>query len=311
MYFQQFVLIINVFVVVSLRFSTTVGDTPDRSLTSMLQDTVLVTDMGGVSVVTLDTGKPQVMPLIGYNDSEIRNVGANAHWENLGSKIVILETYLNQMEQENPHQLLVFIDGGDVIFGGCPGTDLSEIFHDTVRSGGNDTSKPKVVIGAEMGAFPSALMPRYRMFDERRESTVKGRWQNLDYKDFAECDRPEAPMGPCSDPPLYQFGNTGFIMGETRDFLRVLAGTTGFSNDQEGIIVYMMNHPEEVTLDYTGELVLNLHALKDSVLDVETYDDHNRNATRLRNRVTGRIQCFVHGNGNGKKRLRELAQLIG
>ena len=115
-----------------------------------------------------------------------------------------------------------------------------------------------------MGAFPSALMPGYRILDERRENTVKGKWQNLDYKDFAECDRKEATMGPCSDPPLYQFGNTGFIMGEARDILRVLAGTTGYSNDQEGIIVYMMNHPEEVTLDYTGELVLALHTLKDS-----------------------------------------------
>lgn len=270
-----------------------------------------MTDMGGVSVVTLDTRGPRVMPLTGHNDSEIPNVGANAHWDNTGSKIVILETYLNQMEQENPHQLVVFIDGYDVIFGGCPVTDLSEIFHDTVRSGGNDTSKPKVVIGAEMGAYPSALMPRYRMFDERRENTVKGRWQNLDYKDFADCEIVKSSVGPCSDPPHYQFGNTGFIMGETRDFLRVLAGTTGYSNDQEGIVVYMMNHPEEVTLDYTGELVLALHALKDSVLDVETYADRNRNATRLRNRVTGRIQCFVHGNGNGKRRLRELAHLIG
>ena len=115
--------------------------------------------------------------------------------------------------------------------------DLPEIFHDTVRSGGNDTSKPKVVIGAEMGAFPSALMPGYRIFDERRENTVTGKWQNLDCKDFADCDRKEATMGPCSDPPLYQFGNTGFIMGEARDILRVLAGTTGYSNDQERIIV--------------------------------------------------------------------------
>ena len=63
-----------------------------------------------------------------------------------------------------------------------------------------------------MGAFPSALMPGYRIFDERRENTVKGKWQNLDYKDFAECDRKAATMGPCSDPPLYQFGNTGFTM---------------------------------------------------------------------------------------------------
>ena len=218
---------------------------------------------------------------------------------------------MNEIDQENPHQLIVFIDGSDVIYGGCPGTDLSEIFHDTVRSGGKDSSKPKVVIGVEMGAFPSALVPRYRIFDERRENTVKGKWQNLDYKDFAEYDRKEATMGPCFDPPLYQFGNTGFIMGETRDILRVLAGTTGCSNDQEGIIVYMMHHPEELTLDYTGELFLALHALKDSVLDVETYADRNRNATRLRNCVTGRIQCFVHGNGNGKRRLRELAQLIG
>jgi len=311
MYFQLFVLIINAIDVFSLRFSTLDHDIPDRSLASMLLDFARVTDMGEVTVVTMSTGEPQYMPLKGYIDSQILNVGAHAHWENLGSKIVILGTYLNEIEQENPHKLLVFIDGSDVIYGGCPETDLPEIFHDTVRSGGNDTSKPKVVIGAEMGAFPSALMPGYRIFDERRENTVKGKWQNLDYKDFAECDRKEATMGPCSDPPLYQFGNTGFIMGEARDILRVLAGTTGYSNDQEGIIVYMMNHPEEVTLDYTGELVLALHALKDSVLDVETYADRNRNATRLRNRVTGRIQCFVHGNGNGKRRLRELAQLIG
>ena len=65
-------------------------------------------------------------------------------------------------------------------------------------------------------------------------------------------------MGPCSDPP------PASSWEKARDILRVLAGTTGYSNDHEGIIVYVMNHPEEVTLDYTGELVLALHALKDS-----------------------------------------------
>ena len=51
---------------------------------------------------------------------------------------------------------------------------------------------------------------------------------------------------------------TGFIMGESA---RHLARVGWY---REGIIVYMMNHPEEVTLDYTGELVLAVHALKDS-----------------------------------------------
>ena len=89
MYFQLFVRITNAFDVFSLRFSTMDHDIPDRSLASMLLDFARVTDTGGVSVVTIGTGKPQFMPLKGYNDSQILNVGAHAHWDNLGSKIHI------------------------------------------------------------------------------------------------------------------------------------------------------------------------------------------------------------------------------
>jgi len=296
----------------SIRFEDTSSpqqNFDNNHVLKLMLGNALVTNLGEVAIVTIDTREPAWTALKGYSDHEILNVGAGAGWENLGSKIVILADYLNETQTENPDQLLVFIDGADVIYGGCPANKLAEIFYETVGSGGIGDSKPKVVLGAEMGAFPSRLMTRYRIFDDRRKNTVKGRWNKLDYRDFADCNRTSAVLGPCSDPPFYQFGNTGFIMGTTRDILHVLSATIGYSNDQEGLIEYMLMHPEQVTLDYTGQLVLALHSLKDSVLDVEK--DAETNATRLRNRVTGKIQCFVHGSGNGKRRLKEIATIFG
>eukprot|EP00450_Noctiluca_scintillans_P016068 CAMPEP_0194518424 /NCGR_PEP_ID=MMETSP0253-20130528/51840_1 /TAXON_ID=2966 /ORGANISM="Noctiluca scintillans" /LENGTH=157 /DNA_ID=CAMNT_0039362469 /DNA_START=1 /DNA_END=471 /DNA_ORIENTATION=+ len=116
----------------------------------MLQGNALVTNLGEVAIVTIDTREPAWTALKGYSDHDIPNVGAGAGWENLGSKIVILADYLNATQTENPDQLLVFIDGADVIYGGCPANKLAEIFYETVGSGGIGDSKPKVVLGAEM-----------------------------------------------------------------------------------------------------------------------------------------------------------------
>ena len=85
--------------------------------------------------------------------------------------------------------------------------------------------------------FPSALMPGYRIFDETTREHCQGRVAESRLQGFRRVRQEGGRLWvPCSDPPLYQFGNTGFIMGEARDILRVLAGTTGYSNDQEGIM---------------------------------------------------------------------------
>mmetsp|Transcript_68346 Transcript_68346/g.189127 ORF Transcript_68346/g.189127 Transcript_68346/m.189127 type:complete len:100 (-) Transcript_68346:82-381(-) len=74
-------------------------------------------------------------------------------------------------------------------------------------------------------------------------------------------------------------------------------------SDQLRATRYMLNNTEEVTLDYGAHLVLNLAEVKQhSVVEV-------RDGV-LRNKVTGLVQCFIHGNGSGKRMWRDLLLLL-
>lgn len=134
--------------------------------------------------------------------------------------------------------------------------------------------------------------------------------------------------GPCSFPPSLTYLNSGFIIGPVRDLIGVIEGMLKYENvddishkvshgspffmyklppnmnkvanvektgvynwhDQGAATMYMAEHPDKLSIDYTGSLVLNLHQLplKD-ILDVHP--------DALTNKVTGRVTCFLHANG--------------
>lgn len=65
------------------------------------------------------------------------------------------------------------------------------------------------------------------------------------------------------------------------------------SDDQEAMARYWLDHQDQVTLDYQSKLVLNLHDVKASALDIS-------NDGVVTNKAMGFTQCFLHGNGDGK-----------
>uniref|UniRef100_A0A7S4PXN8 Uncharacterized protein n=1 Tax=Alexandrium monilatum TaxID=311494 RepID=A0A7S4PXN8_9DINO len=103
--------------------------------------------------------------------------------------------------------------------------------------------------------------------------------------------------------PCYRHLNSGWAMGPVGALRDVYSGAESYS-DQLHATRYMLEHPERVTLDYAAQLVLNMAELKLSeVLDVD--------AGVVRNRVTGLVQCFLHGNGpSGKNAWRQLLMTL-
>eukprot|EP00747_Dinoflagellata_sp_TGD_P031565 gnl/TRDRNA2_/TRDRNA2_135369_c0_seq1.p2 gnl/TRDRNA2_/TRDRNA2_135369_c0~~gnl/TRDRNA2_/TRDRNA2_135369_c0_seq1.p2 ORF type:complete len:137 (-),score=18.23 gnl/TRDRNA2_/TRDRNA2_135369_c0_seq1:40-450(-) len=123
----------------------------------------------------------------------------------------------------------------------------------------------------------------------------------------------------CSQPASMQFLNSGFFMGPAKDLLSMLQSIRHFAVDQEGAAQFMFDHPNECTLDYSGDMVLNLHnfraptdlekPLNDPGLVIHGEESPSGQHT-IRNRITGRTACFLHGNGNGKATVASVARAI-
>jgi len=241
---------------------------------------------------TVETRRREAsFPLSGPEGPCLRNLGVGKVWKGYQTKI---PTYLSWVEEEmrrDPEQLLVVMDGGDITFGGCSAQELLRRYHTIVKA----SSGPRVVAGADSCNWPPSVqnLERYNRFNGRRKHvlTAHGLHSDLPYSPWY--------MGSpfCQG---YFHANSGFLMGPAAELAKVLRcmskkgwGDTGFDNtnfdDQKGLIECLFLHPETITLDYAGSLVLDLYGFNHSVL--------TRKGERLHNAVTKKVQCFVHAAG--------------
>merc|ERR1719401_529969 len=202
------------------------------------------------------------------------------------------------------------MDGGNTLYGGCSEKHIKTFYDAIVKASGG----APVVGGAEVSPYPMQVLQYYnrtfrtdletRMHDVTRMLDVKDSWA----ADYADCR--DVLGGPCDDPPAYRFLNYGFLMGpaaKLAKFVEAVYKQGGF--DQVAAHKYFLEHPEEVTLDYAGALSLSLHNMaedKQSLISVAKGGFGNKKKT-IKNKVTGQVQCFVHGNGNGENFVQRLA----
>lgn len=273
-----------------------------------------------IEIITVETRSDLVkMPIPGVAGKHFKNLGVNQTWHGLFTKPHLFLEWLSS--QKDPEKLVIFADGADVMFGGCSNGELLDAYRKTVQASGN----VRVVMGAEMGLDPppaGAYVDIHKQFEERRQAVqATAGLKDSSYGDLAACvvsrqkaDGCHVPKlakvksghwpcaGPCSWPPSLTFLNSGFIMGPVGELREVVSGMLRFEelpadapfrtnwHDQGAAILYMAENPHKVTLDYTGNIVLNLHQfpLKDIM---HVHPD------RIKNKVTGRTSCFIHANG--------------
>lgn len=268
--------------------------------------------LGEVVVVAVDTGPAGASPLARTCDVEV--LGAGRNWTGLQMKSQLLAEFVGATAEREPEQVVVLVDGSDVLFGGCSGDELLRHFQSTV-----DATGAKVVLGAELGAYPDEQLQSLdgnRTFQDKMRAVLSAHHlPDRPYTAYTGCKMPREPgnWGQCSEPPRYQFVNSGFYMGRARDLVPVLEAIRGGrdENDQVNAVSHQLQNPDTVVLDYSGALVLNLHEFKDvdSLLKVERRVG-TREGMAVRNAVTGNLQCFVHGNGWGKRAFELLSRRL-
>jgi len=247
-----------------------------------------------VSTMPSDFEKSGYLPLV--------NLGMGKIWTgNYQEKITFLKSHLAKPEQKD--RIVMFVDGEDVIMGGCEKAEMMEKYNKIVQKSG-----AKIVFGAELWCFepPNGECP------EPKRAT----WASTEYGD-AELDeklRSFQNEQSFADKTTSLINlNSGFFMGPADELYKMmeyssdpkmwfkLHNGTDYYGDQRMYSQYWFENPDKVTLDYGAELVLTANGFKKDALQVDATGS-------VRNLMMNHKQCVVHGNGYAKSMVGDLQQ---
>jgi len=195
----------------------------------------------------------------------------------------------------------MFVDGEDVILGGCDKKEMLEKYNKVVEK-----SKAPIIFGAELWCFepPNGECP-----EPKRAS-----WAEWEYggKDLDEKLRGFQNEQSFADKTTSLINlNSGFFMGPAQDLLKMMKyaadpkmwfknhNGTDYYGDQRMYSQYWFENPDKVTLDYGAELVLTANGFKKDALKVDAKGS-------VQNLMFDRKQCVVHGNGYAKAMVGDL-----
>ncbi|CAK0801234.1 unnamed protein product, partial [Prorocentrum cordatum] len=226
----------------------------------------------GISIVTVETRAGDPMRLPGRNsgnnsDAEVENLGAGQPWNYYRTKNGLMLEWLSKAVEKDPDAMAIMIDGGDMVFGGCDESFLMSKYQKILSASGGGPNM-KMVMGAETACFPfhNAKFFRDNSTWEGRRSAVNRQVENL-------ADDWVLPWSPCGDTKIapcdpepqraYRYPNWGFVMGPVKDlqplFEFVYNQGSNQVLDQALAQWWMVTHPDRITLDYAGSMVLSLH----------------------------------------------------
>lgn len=301
----------------------------------------------GIPILTIETRmEKREFEFPGASGAEVSNLGFNQTWEHKAHlKNKAFKKYIDVAVEHDPDMLVVMVDGGDVIWGGCDAALLRSTYEATVKG----SRGAKVVLGAEFQPGPKTMMRacmrkqhNKEPFESNRRAVLqalgkpvvnrswdlkfeKDYWGELwghvdyefDYIDDMYADRTRCDMHRsfCSNPPKYQFANYGFIMGPVSglkpliDLIVEQQAKNPELIDQQVALAYHLEHPDLVTLDYSGTMMLSMHNfLGDLSGNIPSFLKIDAPNHKVINEITGKDQCFLHGNGRAKPLLGKLAQ---
>eukprot|EP00929_Paragymnodinium_shiwhaense_P067008 TRINITY_DN33699_c0_g1_i1.p1 TRINITY_DN33699_c0_g1~~TRINITY_DN33699_c0_g1_i1.p1 ORF type:complete len:637 (-),score=95.87 TRINITY_DN33699_c0_g1_i1:159-2069(-) len=273
-----------------------------------------------LKVASVDTRrKSRTFVVDGAPGWTAHNAGAGFAWSYPGqTKPRAYEAWLQSVD---PEDIVILMDD-DVLSGGCSRVDVCTRYAELVRASGGF----QVIVSAEMGLYPKThkdVRMHYMQVRERIGHMLDALHLDMHlYKNKSTCN---CPVGPCSRDRLYQYLNSGFIMGPAGKLLTIMSSlveTNGLS-DQDGLTEYFFQHNKSLALDYAGLLSLSMHQIKAAqTLNVErsltlqsqggiNVNNSRNNFTKqlasggkvLRNLATNRVQCFMHFNGVAKMSL--------
>lgn len=233
-----------------------------------------------VPVVTVETRvEGESFTISGVPKLQVVNLGGGQKWGGVRTKVSLYSKWFEQSAKEDPDQVVVALDA-DMLFAGCSEAELLRQYRAIVEASGG----APVVAGGDCTNFPrnDSVAARFRKLEPRRQAILRASGDPADH---------------CGT-RTYRFLNSGFVMGPARELQKIYRSDTmlNYTNaakeyhDQGALTQYMLEHPDQVTIDHAMLLVASLsHFVNASFLEVE--DDH------IQNMAAQKTQCFIHGNG--------------
>eukprot|EP00929_Paragymnodinium_shiwhaense_P098041 TRINITY_DN59593_c0_g2_i1.p1 TRINITY_DN59593_c0_g2~~TRINITY_DN59593_c0_g2_i1.p1 ORF type:complete len:507 (-),score=91.08 TRINITY_DN59593_c0_g2_i1:16-1536(-) len=267
--------------------------------------------------------KESTLEVPGVPGWTLTNLGVGQRWNGSGAtKPPLYERWLQRLDNDT---FAVLIDD-DVASGGCSRQELCANYFEVVDA----TGGPKAVVSAELGLFPNEDPKTVKQYKKMRpkvfDTLNKLHLHTNLYEKYLDCS--QRPSPPCRFGHIYQFVNSGFLMGPVGELKELLheARKRIAWNDQWLITMVYFQDPERVAVDYGGILSLSTHGLNLTRLvqieDRTAYNlerptpwqpaPSNVSIARLgapalnnvaKNTATGRVQCFMHLNGKPKAQL--------
>jgi len=195
-----------------------------------------------VRVVTMDTREGSYFRL-GPDKSGpfVANAGAGQRWYSHVTKVLAMREWIRR-EQLPPHAIVAFVDGRDVIYGGCRVVEFVARYEKIVANSG-----ARIVFGAEFNCFSPPAVGCEAFQQRHREAVLRASGLTAASVDrWAEREGDEL-----------RFLNSGFYMGPAGLLLHLF--DTAFylskqnprgSNDQQYYADVMQQFGDLVTLDY-------------------------------------------------------------
>eukprot|EP00746_Dinoflagellata_sp_MGD_P164000 gnl/MRDRNA2_/MRDRNA2_92396_c0_seq1.p1 gnl/MRDRNA2_/MRDRNA2_92396_c0~~gnl/MRDRNA2_/MRDRNA2_92396_c0_seq1.p1 ORF type:complete len:310 (+),score=59.68 gnl/MRDRNA2_/MRDRNA2_92396_c0_seq1:378-1307(+) len=249
-------------------------------------------------VVTVDTRGQELHRLRGPPgwDWTVKNIGAGKPWHGYVTKVKLMQDWVATLADD---QYVVFVDGGDVMYGGC---DLGEMLA-RFRVLSRLTNAP-VIMGAEYNCHepPTAGCANY---------PSHGRDEVLNAFHLKAEDLDSWGSGPNwgGGHMALKFLNSGFYMGQVKDLKPLIAEWMALSSlpssDQGWAAQVLQNRPDLLALDYGSMLVSNLFGVRLNKDDRQLYS-FQASEKQWVNDATGKSVCFFHGNGPAKTALDDL-----
>jgi hypothetical protein len=267
---------------------------------SKVQATALATDK--VIVTTVDTrGWPehQLNGPNGWGNFTVHNVGAGKKWDGFKTKIDLMKEYISGLPDD---MLVVFVDGGDMMYGGCDMNDLVERY----RKVSNATGAP-IIAGAETNCFEGPCVgdacgcgSTYPQHARNASLSLI----NLTTKDIDAWQQDEGQG--------YKFLNSGWLMGPVGKFKEFYDKTLEFGlwwteeckrkglrveTDQHWVQQMFQDHQDLVSVDYTTLLVHNIGSRLNGMKlekDGEKLFEYSDKTGKWMSKLTRQPVCFFH-----------------
>lgn len=271
-----------------------------------------------IPVFTAITSETKQHPMPGSPGRNFLNVAAGKPWKRK-DWLARVGFYREALLTVPADRLVILADGLDVAFGGCSHQELVRRYEHIV----NMSIGGAVVFGSQLRLFPTDSTSEFQLYDnlysrldgKRQELLRSNNLNNTPYAayvDEADCRR----NGDGSSLNEYKFLNAGFAMGpasklaeiysllirsadsdETLRHIRdpISGKETDKWDDQKALhwLLLRQNGTQLISLDYAGTLVVNLIRMKAD--PIERLGDGT-----FRNKASGEVPCFIHGNGGDK-----------